>query len=66
MTTQHATKGEHSAQTKCSLFYVIFIENSTHVSLGFEKVDAFKESRNKSKRRNNVFGLVQAQFLKLN
>lgn len=25
MTTQHATKGEHSAQTKCSLFYVIFI-----------------------------------------
>ncbi|TMP73107.1 MFS transporter [Pseudoalteromonas sp. S1609] len=25
MTTQHATKGEHSAQTKCSLLYVIFI-----------------------------------------
>lgn len=25
MTTQHATKGEHNAQTKCSLFYVIFI-----------------------------------------
>ncbi|TMP56532.1 sugar porter family MFS transporter [Pseudoalteromonas sp. S1612] len=25
MTTQHANKGEHSAQTKCSLFYVIFI-----------------------------------------
>ncbi|WP_213607748.1 sugar porter family MFS transporter [Pseudoalteromonas sp.] len=25
MTTQHATKGEQSAQTKCSLLYVIFI-----------------------------------------
>ncbi|QBJ63315.1 sugar porter family MFS transporter [Pseudoalteromonas sp. DL-6] len=25
MTTQHATKGEHSAETTCSLFYVIFI-----------------------------------------
>ncbi|WP_409423498.1 sugar porter family MFS transporter [Pseudoalteromonas sp. RW-H-Ap-1] len=25
MTTQHTTKGEHSAQTKCSLLYVIFI-----------------------------------------
>ncbi len=25
MTTQHATKGEHSAQTTCSLLYVIFI-----------------------------------------
>jgi len=25
MTTQHATKGEHSAETTCSLLYVIFI-----------------------------------------